>query len=106
VHAGGPLRVRLLRRLGRTRAAKRIRRFAPDLAKIASRVMAQVRSKPGQRLEEIGRAPRTDTGVLKRSIANLLAAKMLRTKGQLLSRSSEKAPTDHARDLARACPGK
>jgi hypothetical protein len=38
--------------------------------------------KPGQRLEEIGRALRTDTATLKRPIANLLAAKKLSTKGR------------------------
>jgi hypothetical protein len=52
------------------------------LAAIASRVMAQVRSKQGQRLEEIGRALRTDTGVLKEPVAQLLAAKKLKTKGR------------------------
>jgi hypothetical protein len=76
----GPGRPRKAARRGRT--AKRIRHSAADLEKIAARVMAQVRSKPGQRLEEIGRALRTDTGVLKRPIANLLAAKKLSTKGQ------------------------
>lgn len=45
-------------------------------------MLAQVKSKPGQRLEEIGRALRTDTGVLKRPIANLLSAKKLSTKGR------------------------
>jgi hypothetical protein len=33
-------------------------------------------------LEEIGRGLRTDTGVLKKPIAVLLAAKKLKTKGQ------------------------
>ncbi len=33
-------------------------------------------------MEEIGRAMKTDTGVLKRPIALLLAAKKLKTKGQ------------------------
>jgi predicted transcriptional regulator len=44
-------------------------------------MLAQVRSKQGQRLEEIGRALRMDTGVLKYPIANLLSAKKLKTTG-------------------------
>jgi hypothetical protein len=61
---------------------KRIRRSPEDLAKLQTNVLAQVRSKQGQRLEEIGRALKTDTGVLKRPVAMLLAAKKLKTKGQ------------------------
>jgi hypothetical protein len=44
--------------------------------------MGQVRAKQGQRLEEIGRALRTDTSVLKEPVAQLLAAKKLKTKGR------------------------
>jgi hypothetical protein len=70
------------RRAGRpARGGKRIRRTAEDLAKIGARVLAQVRSKAGQRLEEIGRALKTDTSVLKKPVADLLKAKKLKTKG-------------------------
>ena len=70
------------RRPGRpARAGKRIRRSAEDLAKIGARVLAQVRSKQGQRLEEIGRALKTDTAVLKKPVADLLKAKKLKTTG-------------------------
>lgn len=62
--------------------AKRGKRTSEQLAAIAARVLAEVRSKQGRRLEEIGKAMRTDTGVLKRPIAKLLAAKKLKTKGQ------------------------
>jgi hypothetical protein len=58
------------------------KRSSAQIEAIGSKVLSHVRSKPGQRLEEIGRALRTDTGVLKRPIANLLAAKKLSTKGQ------------------------
>ena len=58
-----------------TRASDRLRRSPAYLVKIAARVLAQVRSKQGQRRQEIGRALRTDTGVLKKPIAQLLAAK-------------------------------
>jgi len=85
---GRPRKVSLSRG-GRPRAmvkrgvrGKRIRRSAEDLAKIGARVFAQVRTKQGQRLEEIGRALKTDTGVLKKPIADLLAAKKLKTKGR------------------------
>jgi hypothetical protein len=71
------------RRAGRSaRGGKRIRRSAEDLAKVGARVLAQVRSKAGQRLEEIGRALETDTAILKKPVADLLAAKKLKTKGQ------------------------
>ena len=65
------------------RAAKgrRIRRSPAQLAQIGARVLAQVRSKAGQRLEEIGRALRTDTAILKKPVADLLKAKKLRTTG-------------------------
>ena len=45
-------------------------------------VLARVRSKPGQRLEEIGKELRTDTVVLKRPVAMKVAATKLETKGQ------------------------
>ncbi len=70
------------RRAGRpARGGKRIRRSTEDLAAIGARVLAQVRSKAGQRLEEIGRALKTDTSVLKKPVADLLRAKKLKTKG-------------------------
>ncbi len=61
---------------------KRVRRSPEDLAKLQSSILAAVRAKQGQRLEEIGRAMRTDTGVLKRPMALLLAAKKLKTQGK------------------------
>jgi len=61
---------------------KRVRRSAEDLAKLQTSVLAQVRSKQGQRLEEIGKALKTDTAVLKRPVAMLLVGKKLKTKGQ------------------------
>jgi hypothetical protein len=80
----GPGRPRKVgRRPGRpARAGKRIRRSAADLEKIAARVLAHVRSNAGHRLEQIGKALKTETAILKRPIANLLAARKLRTKGQ------------------------
>jgi hypothetical protein len=72
-------------RTGRPRRAakgRRIRRSSEELAKIGARVLTQVRSKAGQRLEEIGRALKTDTAVLKKPIADLLKAKKLKTQGR------------------------
>jgi hypothetical protein len=60
---------------------KRIRRSPEDLVKIQANVLAQVKAKAGQRLEEIGKALKTDTSVLKRPVAMLLAAKKLKTTG-------------------------
>ena len=64
------------------RAGKRLRRSAEDLEAIATRVLAHVKANAGHRLEQIGAALKTDTAVLKRPIANLLAARRLRTEGQ------------------------
>lgn len=64
------------------RTGKRVRRSAADLEKIAARVLAHVRSNAGHRLEQIGKALKTDTAVLKRPVAMMLAAKKLKTKGQ------------------------
>ncbi len=63
------------------RSGKRIRRSTEDLAEIQAEVVAAVRAKQGQRLEEIGRALKTDTAGLKRPVALLLAAKKLKTTG-------------------------
>jgi hypothetical protein len=41
-----------------------------------------VKSNAGRRLEQIGKALKTDTAILKRPIANLLAAKKLKTQGK------------------------
>jgi hypothetical protein len=60
---------------------KRIRRSPEDLAKLQATILAAVRGKQGQRLEEIGRALKTETGVLKRPMALLLAAKKVKTTG-------------------------
>ena len=69
------------RRPRRAAKGKRIRRSSAQLAQIGARVLTQVRSKAGQRLEEIGRALRTDTAILKKPVADLLKAKKLRTTG-------------------------
>ena len=63
-------------------AGKRVRRSAEDLEKTAARVLAHVKANAGHRLEQIGAALATDTAILKRPIANLLAAKQLRTEGR------------------------
>jgi hypothetical protein len=61
---------------------KRAKRSSEQVDAMAARVLAQVRSKQGQRLEEIGRAMKLPTKGLKLPIAKLLAAKKLKTKGQ------------------------
>ncbi len=60
----------------------RVRRSPEDLAKIQANLLAAVKSKQGQRLEEIGKALKTDTAILKRPIAMLLASKKLKTQGK------------------------
>ena len=64
------------------RGGKRVRRSPEDLAKLQANLLAAVKAKQGQRLEEIGKAMKTDTAVLKRPMAMLLAAKKVKTKGQ------------------------
>ena len=44
--------------------------------------LSHIKAHPGMRLEEIGKALGTDTKILKRPIANLLAGKALKTQGQ------------------------
>ena len=61
---------------------KRIRRSPEDLGKLQTAILATVKSKQGQRLEEIGKAMKTDTAELKRPMGLLLAAKKVKTKGQ------------------------
>ncbi len=63
------------------RGGKRVRRSTADLAKLQASILAAVKAKQGQRLEEIGRAMKTDTAVLKRPMALLLAGKKVKTTG-------------------------
>src|ERR1044071_7900654 len=64
-------------------AKRRVRgkRTSEQVDAMAARVLAQVRSKQGQRLEEIGKAMRMPTKGLKLPIAKLLAGKKLKTTG-------------------------
>lgn len=64
------------------RSGKREKRSSEQVDAMAARVLAQVRSKQGQRLEEIGKAMKMPTKGLKLPIAKLLAAKKLKTKGR------------------------
>jgi len=58
------------------------KRSSEQVDQAAARVLAHVKSKPGQRLEEIGAALKTPTKILKLPVSKLLAAKKLKTKGQ------------------------
>ncbi len=58
------------------------KRTSAQVEAIGAKVLTHVRSKPGQRLEEIGRSLETPTGVLKLPISKLLAAKKLKTQGR------------------------
>jgi hypothetical protein len=87
------------RKAAAARMGKRIRRSAEDLEAIAARVLAHVKANAGHRLEQIGAALKTDTAILKRPIANLLAMKHLRTEGQ-------KRGTKYFARSGRGAPGK
>lgn len=58
------------------------KRTSEQVDETAARLLAHVRSKPGQRLEEIGAELKTATKILKLPIAKLMASKKLKTKGQ------------------------
>jgi hypothetical protein len=75
--------MRVKRRHGRiaTRGL-RGKRTSAQVDAVASRVLTQVRAKQGLRLEEIGRALKTPTKILKLPVAKLMAAKKLKKKGQ------------------------
>ncbi|MFN0006697.1 MAG: hypothetical protein ACKVXR_02225 [Planctomycetota bacterium] len=64
------------------RAGKRAKRSSEQVDAMAARVLAQVRSKQGQRLEQISKAMKLPSKELKLPVAKLLAAKKLKTKGQ------------------------
>jgi hypothetical protein len=71
------------RKAGRpARAGKRAKRSSEAVEAMAARVLAQIRSKQGQRLEEIGKAMKLPTKGLKLPIQKLLASKKVKTKGQ------------------------
>lgn len=82
--AGRPARARAKTRLvvARAKPGKRGRRPSEIVSKTAELVLAYVKAHQGQRLEEIGRGLKVDTKELKRPVANLMAAKELRTQGQ------------------------
>jgi hypothetical protein len=63
-------------------AGKRPKRSSEQVDALAARVLAQVRSKQGQRLEQLGQAMKLPTKGLKLPIQKLLAGKKLKTKGQ------------------------
>jgi hypothetical protein len=70
------------RQAGRpARAGKRAKRSSEAVEAMAARVLAQIRSKQGQRLEEIGRAMKMPTKGLKLPIQKLLSSKKVKTKG-------------------------
>ena len=70
------------RRAGRpARAGKRAKRSSEAVEAMAARVLAQIRSKQGQRLEEIGKAMKMPTKGLKLPTQKLLGAKKVKTKG-------------------------
>ena len=60
----------------------RIRRSSEELDALGEAFLAHVKANPGQRLEEIAPALGEPTSDLKRPVAQLLAAKRLRTEGQ------------------------
>ncbi|MFN0006382.1 MAG: DNA-binding protein [Planctomycetota bacterium] len=64
------------------RPAQRAKRSSEQVDAMAARVLAQVRSKQGQRLEQIAKVMKLPTKGLKLPIAKLMAAKKLKTKGR------------------------
>jgi hypothetical protein len=65
-----------------SKPGKRGRRSAADVEQVAGQVLTYVQGHPGERLEEIGRGLKVDTGGLKGPIKVLLGTGRLRTEGQ------------------------
>lgn len=64
------------------RRAKGGRRSEEQIAALGKSIVEFVSANPGKRLEQIGEGMKVPTADLKRPIANLLAAKALRTTGR------------------------
>jgi hypothetical protein len=64
------------------KTGRRGRTPSPEIAAMGEKLLAHIQANPGQRLEEIGRAMGTETSVLKRPIAKLVATRQLKTEGQ------------------------
>ena len=61
---------------------RRVRRSSADVEAVAAKILAYVKAKPGQRLEEIGRGLGVETAGLKRPVQVLFGTGQLRTEGQ------------------------
>jgi hypothetical protein len=64
------------------RAGKRAKRSTAQVDALAGKLLAHVKSHAGQSIEQIGKAMRQPTKVLKLPVTKLIAAKALKTKGQ------------------------
>lgn len=74
----------------KTKSGRCVRRSAADLEALGARFLAHVKSHPGQRLEQIAKSLRRDTADLKRPVALLMEAKMLRPRGRSGGRSNSR----------------
>jgi H2-forming N5,N10-methylenetetrahydromethanopterin dehydrogenase-like enzyme len=67
---------------GISRAGKRAKRDPKAVLELAAKVHASIKAKPGQSVEQIGKAMKLPTKALVLPIRKLLGAKQVKTKGQ------------------------
>lgn len=89
-------------RAAKKKSGKRIRRSAADLEAMGAKVLAHVKSRPGQGIEAISKALRMSSKELRRPIQMLVADRKLSTKGQ--KRGTTYWPGGRAATRSKAAP--